>query len=297
MIVTACWDAAGMDDNEVFQARPDRRSDRLDHLIECVGDADALTHLDDEPLPDEPLDWSAIEECDRPFVTQVASLSDRCCDELLDTEFRTITRRILARAAARDPRVLRRSTNAHRCAAGLVWLAGRANGEFGRRGKRTSQRLWDWFGVTDCADRGRSLRRAAGLESDTLDAFCWDYEPLSLGEPTLLHSRFRSGLIAQRDALVALGNSRRHWSMADDGRTARVDAEPIGVVAVTKGVVEEGTRVAVVLALGHELEDARFFALSIPDAHELSRALQRALDDPLPRHVQSVHSAGVEPTT
>ena len=157
------------------------------------------------------------------FVTQVLERSDQCCHEMLDTEFRTITRRILARVAARDPRTLRRGTNVDRCAAGLVWLAGRANGEFGRRGMRTAQRLWDWFPVGSCSDRGYSLRSAAGLDPEEIDPYAWSRGPLSVGDPALLHSRCRSGLIAHRDAVLAVENRYRKWSLNDDGRTARVE--------------------------------------------------------------------------
>jgi hypothetical protein len=269
-----------MDEYMPIDERPDRRSDRFDHLIDLVGDADALTRLDREPLPDEAFDWSSVEPGDRPFVSEVIALADRYCEEMLDTEYRTITRRLLARAAARDPRVLRRSTNMQRLAAGLVWLAGRANGEFGRRGRRTGHRLWDWFGVADCSDRGRGLRKAAGLETGSVDLFGRP-DAISLGDPALLHSRFRGDLIAQRDAILSFASSQRRWSLRDDGRTADVSAEPIRIFAVTKGLIGESGRVAMVVAYGDNLEDARFFALSVPDARDLGSKLSRALDQPI----------------
>lgn len=261
---------------------PPRRSGALDDLIAHVGGADALMRLDAEPLPDEPFDWSVVEAQDRPFVVQILELSDPCCDEMLDTELRTATRRILARVAARDPRALRRSTNARRCAAGLVWLAGRANGEFGRRGRWTSQSLWHWFGVADCSDRGRSLRAAAGLVPEEREPFMWSYEPFSLGDAALLHSRVRVGLIAHRDALEKFENDRRPWSLLGDGRTAAVRAAPVKAVVAAKGVVAEGARALVLVGLGDNLDDARFFALSIPDAYDLVRMVQRALEGPMP---------------
>lgn len=270
-------------DCEGFRPQPPApHSDRFDDLIAVVGGVDALMHLDEEPLPDEAFDWTAVEVCDRPFVDRVIALSDRYCDEMLDREYRTISRRVLARVAARDPRTLRRSTNAERCAAGLVWLVGRANGDFGRRGMRTSQRLWQWFDVTDCADRGRSLRSAAGLESDAKMSFSWDAQ-LTLGDPTLLHSRFRRGLITQRDVHLKLMGDRHSRLVSSDGRTAMVQAEATAVVAVAKCAVEGGERIAMLLALGTDLDDANFYALSVPDARELVHKLQRALDDPPPR--------------
>jgi hypothetical protein len=119
-----------------------RQLDLFTHLIEAVGDADALWRLDTTPLPDEPFDWSAVEPRDVAFVNEVLALSDRCCIEMLDTEFRTATRRILARVARRDPRPFRRSPHVARCGASLVWLAGQASGEFGRGSRRSAAWLW-----------------------------------------------------------------------------------------------------------------------------------------------------------
>src|SRR6476661_3198578 len=48
-----------------------RQLDLFDHLIEAVGDADALWRLDVKPLPDEPFDWSAVQHEDREFVAEV----------------------------------------------------------------------------------------------------------------------------------------------------------------------------------------------------------------------------------
>ena len=65
-----------------------RQLDLFTHLIEAVGDANVLWHLDTTPLPDEPFDWSAVEPCDAAFGGG-PRFSDRCCLELLDAEYRT----------------------------------------------------------------------------------------------------------------------------------------------------------------------------------------------------------------
>ena len=46
--------------------------DLFSHLIEAVGDVDALWRLDARPLPDEPFDWSVVDPADVPFVRDVA---------------------------------------------------------------------------------------------------------------------------------------------------------------------------------------------------------------------------------
>jgi len=214
-------------------------------------------------------------------VEEVLGLSDRCCVEMLDIEYRTVTRRILARVARRDPRPFRRSPHAARCAASLVWLAGEASGEFGRGSRRTAAWLWAWFQVGNCSDRGRSLRRAAGLEPD-VDA--WS-EPFSLGDPALLHSSFRASLVVRRDWMLELAGRRRTWSVAEtDGERARVEvrAEPTKVVHAVKGVLADSGRATVLVGFGDQLEDTDFVALTVPDAHDLVRRVQLALGASLP---------------
>ena len=258
-----------------------RQLDLFAHLIEPVGDADALWRLDATPLPDEPFDWSAVEPCDAAFLQEVLALSDRCCIEMLDAEYRTATRRILARVARRDPRPFRRSPHPARCGASLVWLVGQANGEFGRGSRRTAAWLWAWFGVGNCADRGRSLRRAAGLEPEQGS---WS-EPLPLGDPAVLHSRFRASLVAERDRMLEVAGRRRTWSVVgDDAASARVEvrASPAKVVHAVKGVLADTGRATVLIGFGEQLEDAEFVALTVPDAHELVRRVQLALDTSLP---------------
>ena len=122
---------APIDDDDAFARR---QLDLFRDLIEAVGSAEALWALDADPLPDEPFDQSVVDPGDLPFVSAVAARVDACCDALLDVQYRTIARRILARVAGRDPRALRRRPDVARCAAALVWLVMQANGEIGRGG-------------------------------------------------------------------------------------------------------------------------------------------------------------------
>jgi hypothetical protein len=257
--------------------REGRRDSLLMPLIALVGDADALSALDAEPIPDEPFDWSAVDETDRPFLGDVLELTDRACDLLLDVEFRTITRRLVARVARRDPRALRRSPHAARCAAAFVWLAGRANGEFGRRGPRAAHPLWDWFGVSNASDRGRTLRRAAGLEPGWVDHSPWDDE-LSVGDVSFLHSRYRARLIARRDLLLDVRHGQQRWQPRGDGQV-EVQARPATVVAAGRGAASDAlNRPLLLIGLGDDLDDAEFFALTIPEAKSLVARVQSALD-------------------
>lgn len=262
-----------------------RQVDLFDHLIEVVGDADALWRLDVKPLPDEPFDWSAVQPEDQEFVAEVLALSDHCCDEAFDFEFRTSARRILARVARNDPRPFRRHPHAARCAASLVFLVGSANGDFGRGGRLPSSLLWRWFGVGDCTGRAVTLRRAAGLERGERGRYGWS-DPQVLGDPALLHSWMRGRLVDQRDRLLDVAERRRTWSViGDDGRSARVEvrARPTKVVHSVKAVLRDSGRAIVLVGFGEHLEDAEFMSLTIPDAHDLVRHVQHALDTALPR--------------
>lgn len=256
----------------------------LDDLIESVGSPGALEVLDAEPLPDEPFDWTAIAPADRSFVAEVLASSDRCCDELLDAEFRTITRRILALVAVRNPRSLRRSPNAARFAAGLVWLAGRANGEFGRGHRWRSDSLWCWFDVSPCSDRAHSIRKDADLIPEPR-TWAPDFDrddTIKLGDARLLHSRTRAQLIRRRGIAEEFERTHPRWSPREDGHSARVQTIPARPMVVGKGFLANTTRVQVLLGLGDDLDTADFFSLTIPDAFDLLHRLEQALDDPIP---------------
>jgi hypothetical protein len=61
----------------------------------------------------------------------------------------------------------------------------------------------------------------------------------------------------------------------------------VRAVAAAKGVVADGSRIMVLVGLGGELDDAAFYALSIPDAHELVNMVRGALDSPMPSETDS----------
>jgi hypothetical protein len=257
------------------------RTDPFSGLLSYV-DLAALLDLDAEPLPDEPFDWSGVDARDRAIVAAVLERCDAACGELLDAEYRTIARRILALLATRDPRPLRRTTNADRLAAGIVWLAGRGNGEFGRHAPRwrSARGVWDWFAVTSCADRGQSIRNAAGLFPEYSDRYLWDFDAVPLGSVALLHSKMRKHLIMSRDAILRLERERRRWSLAPDGQTVACRAARAGPLAVTRAHDTEADQPFVLVALGGpgvELDEADLYGLSLPDARRLFELLRRAL--------------------
>ena len=248
-----------------------------------VGDADTLWRLDTIPLPDEPFDWSAVDPADVAFVQEVVALSDGCCDALLDTEFRTITRRILARVAARDPGRFGGARTRLGARPSLVWLAGQANGSF------LAAVALDVVVVGVVRRREllgpRSHACSALRVSPPTGDRRWRSEPLAVGDPSLLHSGYRARLSIQRDRMLDVAERRRTWSMSEiDGGLARVDvrADTTKVVSAVKGVLTDSGRGIVMLGFGDRADDAYYVSLSIPDAHDLVHRVQLALDAPLP---------------
>jgi hypothetical protein len=263
-------------------AAPEPKPGLFSSLLPYVDDLAALLDLDAEPLPEEPFDWSGVDDRDRAMVGSVLERCDAACGELLDTEFRTIARRILALLAIRDPRPLRRTSKHDRIAAGIVWLAGRGSGEFGRRAPRwrSARRVWDWFGVTNCADRGDSVRGAAGLVPDTIWPDRWNYDALPLGSIALLHSKMRRLLITDRDARLRVEREQRRRTLSPDGRSVACRAARVGPLVVTRGRDEIADQAVVLVALGGpgvELDEADLYGLSLPEAVRLVEMLRRAL--------------------
>lgn len=162
-------------------------------LERAVGGALALDALDATPLPDEPFDWTGIPGDVHDRVGEVLALCDRCCDEMLDVEYRTAVRRVLARIAVNGPEAFRRRGRADTAAAAICWAVCRANDAFGQRsGGFTQKALLAHFGLQN----GSVSQRAATL----LDAggFPHHRNDFALGSPDYLTSARRRDILDKR---------------------------------------------------------------------------------------------------
>lgn len=173
----------------------------LDTLRRAVGGEDALDRLDAAPLPDEPITWDAIPADVHDRVAEVLALVDRCCDELLDVEYRTACRRLLAGAAAGDPEIFRRRGRAATAAAAVCWVIGKANKLFDpESGARRLQvkDLMGHFGIGQgsVSQRSEPLLRAIGVDPH-------QYGAMDLGSPRYLTSGRRARIIALRESYRA----------------------------------------------------------------------------------------------
>ncbi len=184
-------------------AAPYDEDDDLDSIEEYmlgvlaheVGGEDVLNRLDDRPLPDEEFAWGAVPDDVRERVAEVLALLERCCDELLDVEYRTACRRFLARAAEGDPNVFRRKGRADTAAAAIAWAVGKANDLFGARSRRMyAKDLIAHFGLQQggVSQRAEVLLRAGGFPGN-------DYGTVTLGTPDCLVSTRRRRIIEARD--------------------------------------------------------------------------------------------------
>ena len=159
-----------------------------------VGDQVQLDRLDDDPLPDEPFRWDGIPDDVTARVHDVLALTDRCCDKVLDVEYRTACRRVLARVASQGPEVFRRKGRAESAAAALVWTVGKANDLFEQRtGDMQVRDLMRHFGLgqSSIAQRAATLLRAGGFDDNT--------HAVTLGSPDYLAAARRRRIIKMRD--------------------------------------------------------------------------------------------------
>lgn len=200
--------AGSLDDGEPWAApfdvdEPwDPAAYMLNALRDAVGGADALDALDDRPLPAEDFDWAGIDDDIRPRVDEILALCDTCCHELLDVEYRTACRRLLARAARGGPEVFRRRGRSDTAAAAICWAIGKANELFTPSGDGMLVRdLMAHFGLGQgsVSQRANTLLKAAGIDRG-YGYGSWD---LPLGDPALLVSARRHRIIDRRDRYQA----------------------------------------------------------------------------------------------
>lgn len=170
----------------------------LESLRRAVGGEIALASLSDEPLPVEDFRWEGIPDDVHPKVREVLGWCDRCCSDLLNIEYRTACRRLLARAARGDPAVFRRKARADTAAAAICWVIGKANRLFtSYAGGLTAKELNGFFGLSSSSQRAGVLLTAAGVGRRY-------YGDPALGTPDLLVSSRRSDIMNLRDRYLAM---------------------------------------------------------------------------------------------
>jgi hypothetical protein len=169
----------------------------LSLLERDVGGPEALAQLDDVPLPDEPFDWTGIADDIRDRVSEVLMLADACCDELLDVEYRTAARRVLARVATNGPEVFRRRGGANTAAGAICWWLCQINTTRTVGGRRLSQKaLLGYLGIRS---GGIASRAGTLLESARLPSYVDEFgREITVASPEYLVSAGRREILARR---------------------------------------------------------------------------------------------------
>ena len=188
-------DTEAMADTPAGPGEPERfERSMLDRLALDVGDEVELDRLNGNPLPDEPFRWEGIPDDVRARVHEVLALTDRCCEEMLDFEYRTACQRVLARVASRDPDVFCRKGRTETAAAALVWIVGKANDLFEQQsGGMQVRDLMSHFGLrqSSISQRAATMLRAGGFHDDTY--------VVRLGSPDYLVAARRRRIIKMRN--------------------------------------------------------------------------------------------------
>ncbi len=127
-------------------------------------------------------------------------LDDRCCDDLLDVEYRAACRRLLARAAAGNPDIFRRRGRADTAAAAVCWIIGKANDLFSNGGLLVKDLMSHFRIQGSVSTRSEPLLRAVGVDPH-------QYGAMNLGSPDYLTSSHREQIVARRDHYRAMDDT------------------------------------------------------------------------------------------
>jgi hypothetical protein len=260
-----------------------------------VGGLASLESLHTESMPDEPFADSDVAEVDRSFALAVIALFDEQCERWLDVEYRTIGRRLFARALLNNPTLIRKSSSPVRFAAGLAHAVLAANDRVGRaEGQLRAKDIGAWFGSSSAGDPAQRLVAAARFEPvyGDDDDYDWRYrtdDRFRIASTDFLHSANRARLVVERAHVVAAIEQheaaqagRRPTVSLDDGRTSRT-GQLANVVTVTTGLTKSGqTMLLLGLAPLVPSPELDMFVLNLEEANRLCDRLGAALAVPTP---------------
>ena len=191
---------------------PPRHERELGWLGRLVGGHDVLDHLTVDPLPaDEPLELSAVPGRVRERVQVISEQVDDVATRLFDDEVRTACRRLLVRAVAAEPGLLREPSRDEVVPAAILWAVGKANDLLGPGRQMPVSAVTALCGLKSApTERGKAFAHAvAGPRGVAFGRYQYGVDPdvLDLGSADLLVSRFRRQLVRLRD--LALEEQKR----------------------------------------------------------------------------------------
>ncbi|MDF2144533.1 hypothetical protein [Knoellia sp. p5-6-4] len=187
---------------------PPRHERELGWLARLVGSHEALDELSVDPLPgDEPLELSPVPDRCRERVQVISEQVDDVAARLFDDEVRTACRRLLVRAVAAEPGLLREPSRDEVVPAAVLWAVGKANDLLGPGRVMPVSAITALCGLKSTpTERGRAFAHAvAGPRGVRFGRHGYGANPdvLELGSADLLVSRFRRQLVGLRDLALA----------------------------------------------------------------------------------------------
>lgn len=282
----------------------------IGNLAVKVGGLDALECLDAGPFADEAFEWEGVDVEHHSLVATILAAMDdalgaacppveplkletfsiesmrRHMQSRVDVEYRTITRRLLARIARAAPALLARAA-AVETAAALVWLALHGNDEFRRQRVLQASNIWHLFGVETCSRRGRALYRSLGLPEPQRDIDHYR-GATPLLDAALMHSKTRRELVRLRDHFLA-EEANEHRRSRESQPLQQLPSGDLRIAArrVTPRWAmrtrNDGERSAVVVTFGEHEDKPEVLALTVPDARHLISMIENALAIPFVR--------------
>jgi hypothetical protein len=182
---------------------------QLAWLARIVGGAEALAALGVTPLDPEELCLDGVPPPLRERVRDIDVRLEQWAPVLLGDEGLTASRRLLTRAVAREPALLRGDRDDVATGA-VLWAVAKGNDLVGTNRPVRASVIAEVCGlVSTPSTRGAAFAHAVGGSGDMRHGrplWMYDARPsvIPLGSPELLLSRFRRALVAVRDIAVAL---------------------------------------------------------------------------------------------
>lgn len=171
-----------------------------------VGGQEQLDALDARPLPTEGLDLTGLREDVRDRLTSIDLELTRVTELVLGPEVRTAARRLLVRAVAAQPALLRGVAGDEVMACAALTAVAKANDLVGQGRIVPVTLLRTLFDLRSAPnDKVQALGRAVAPQTALLRS--WERPILDvpvLGSPDFLVGSFRAAVIAARDAALRL---------------------------------------------------------------------------------------------
>ncbi|MCP3934388.1 MAG: hypothetical protein GY708_03340 [Actinomycetia bacterium] len=260
-------------------------SEVVAELVVSIGGFDSLVELDDEPLGPFVLDPASLRKNCAVKVLQTKVMIETCTAHSLDDQLGSVLLQLLQRVANSDeaPRIF--GSRPDRVAAAITWVALAGNRALGRGARWVAADVWNWYSVSNSTDLGLRVAEALGMRANDPERMPRErkVDEIELRDPLLLHPDARRWLIRRRRdveemVLREIDRIEENKSVIDngDGTMSFKAMERAPLFALR--AVGDGGRHLVMMGLGDDVETAACYAFNIPQARDLVRKLNAAIN-------------------